>query len=138
MNRTMCRFVLSLKSCVLKCKLSSHAPSLQNFFEKQNVLEKISSDLATLCVGQEFSSRCTLENPEKALEEWHYSENISRALQIVFSKANAPAKWPGVVSRNARDYLARGGSPTITTEVFPENESDGAQLCNFHCKSIAN
>jgi len=28
-------------------------------------------------------------------------------LQIVFSKANTPAKWPGVMSRNARDYLAQ-------------------------------
>jgi len=28
-----------------------------------------------------------------------------KARQIVFSKANALAKWPGVMSRNARDYL---------------------------------
>jgi len=58
-------------------------------------------------------------------------------LQIVFSKANAPATWPGVMSRNARDYLAQAGSLTTTTEVFPENESDGAQLSKFHCKSVS-
>jgi len=59
-------------------------------------------------------------------------------LQIVFCKANTPAKWPDIMRRNARDYLAQGGSPTITTEVFPENESDGAQLYNFHSKNTAN
>jgi len=59
-------------------------------------------------------------------------------LQIVFSNANATAKWPDVMSRNARDYLAQGGSPTIAIEVFPENESDEAQLYKFHCKSTAN
>jgi len=44
-----------------------------------------------------------------------------KTLPIVFSKANALAEWPGVMSRNARDYLAQVRSPTITTEVFPEN-----------------
>jgi len=42
------------------------------------------------------------------------------------------------MSLNARDYLAQGVSPTITTEVFHENESDGTQLYKFHCKSTAN
>ena len=62
----------------------------------------------------------------------------SNTLQIVFSKANAPAKWPSAMSQNARDYLAKRWLSTITTEVFPENESDGAQLYKFHCKSTAN
>ena len=43
-------------------------------------------------------------------------------LQIVFSKANTPAIWPGVMSRNTSDYIAEGGPPTIIAEVFPENE----------------
>jgi len=47
------------------------------------------------------------------------------SLQIVSSKANVPATWLGVMIRNAREYLAQAGSPTITTEVFPENENDG-------------
>jgi len=63
------------------------------------------------CVGQEFS-RATIEIPKKALEESHHCENCSRAFQIVFSKANAPATWPGLMSRNARVYLAQAGSPT--------------------------
>ena len=50
-------------------------------------------------------------------------------LQIAFSKANTPVKWPGVMSR-------RGRSPTVAKEVFPENENDGAQLDSF--KSTAN
>jgi len=59
--------------------------------------------------------------------------------QIVFSEENALAKQPSVMSRNARVYLGQGGgSPTITTEIFPENESDGTQLYKFHCKSTAN
>ena len=52
-------------------------------------------------------------------------------LEIAFSKASAPPIWPGVMSRNARGYLAQWGSPKITTEVFPENESDGTQLVSF-------
>jgi len=32
------------------------------------------------CVGKEFN-RTTIENPEKALEELHHNENVSRALQ---------------------------------------------------------
>ena len=42
------------------------------------------------------------------------------------------------MSRNAKDYLGQGGPPTITTEIFPENESDGTLLYKFHCKSTAN
>jgi len=57
-------------------------------------------------------------------------------LQIVFSKANAPAIWSSVMIPNATDYLAQAGSPTITTEVFPENASDGAQISKFHCKRV--
>ena len=57
-------------------------------------------------------------------------------LQVIFSKANAPAKWPGVMSRNARDYLAQGGSLTITTEIFPENESNGTQLHKFTARAL--
>jgi len=40
------------------------------------------------------------------------------------------------MTRNARDYLAQAGSPTITTEVFPKIESDGTQLSKFHCKRV--
>ena len=58
------------------------------------------------------------------------------SLQIVSSKVNVPATWPGVMIRNAREYLAQAGSPTITTEVFPENESDGTWLSKFHCKRV--
>jgi len=54
-------------------------------------------------------------------------------LQIVFSKANDRVAWPGVMIRNARDYLSQGGSPKITTG-FLKNESDGAQLAKFHYK----
>ena len=57
--------------------------------------------------------------------------------QIAFSKANVLTKWPGVMSRNASDSFAQGGSSTITTEVFPENESDRTQLYKLHCKSEA-
>jgi len=57
-------------------------------------------------------------------------------LQNVFSKANAPATWPGVMIRNVREYLAKAGLPTIITEVFPENESDGTWLSKFHCKGL--
>ena len=32
------------------------------------------------------------------------------------------------MSRNARDYLGQGGSPTITTTIFPENESAGTKF----------
>jgi len=52
-------------------------------------------------------------------------------LEIAFSKENALAICPSVISRNAGDYLVQGGSPTSTTEVFSENESDGAQLVSF-------
>jgi len=58
------------------------------------------------------------------------------SLQIVSSKVNVPATWPGVMIRNAREYLAQAGSPTITTEVFPENENDGTWLSKFHCKRV--
>ena len=61
-----------------------------------------------------------------------------KTLHIVFGKAKVLLKWPNVMSRNARDYLVQGGSPTITAEVFPENESDGTQFHKFHCKSTAN
>jgi len=57
-------------------------------------------------------------------------------LQIVFSKANALAAMPGVMIRNGSEYLARGRSSTITTEVFPENDSDGTWLSSFHCKRV--
>jgi len=40
------------------------------------------------------------------------------------------------MSPMAREYLAQAGSPTIATEVFPENESDGTQLFTFHCKRV--
>jgi len=52
-------------------------------------------------------------------------------LQSVFSKANAPAKWPGVMSGDARDYLAPGGSSTITTEVFVETGVMGHSFISF-------
>jgi len=32
--------------------------------------------------------------------------------------------------------IAQAGSPTITTEVFPENESDGTRLSKFHCERV--
>ena len=57
-------------------------------------------------------------------------------LEIVFCKANAPATWPDVMHRNDKDYLSQAGSPTITTEVFPENECDESQLSKFHCKRV--
>ena len=57
-------------------------------------------------------------------------------LQIVFCKANGSATRPGVMNRNAGDYLAQVGSPSITTEVFPENESYRTQLSKFHCKRV--
>ena len=57
-------------------------------------------------------------------------------LQIVFCKANAPATWPGVMSRNGRDFSVQAGAPTTTTGVFPENESDETQLSKFHCKRV--
>jgi len=58
------------------------------------------------------------------------------SIVIAVSIVTAPVKWPSVMSRNARDSLARGGSPTISTEVFPKNENGGAQLDSF--KSTAN
>jgi len=40
--------------------------------------------------------------------------------------SNDSATWPVVVSRNVRNYLdQRDEPPTVTTEVFPRNESDG-------------
>jgi len=42
---------------------------------------------------------------------------------------NDSATWPVVVSRNVRNYLAqRDEPPTVTTEVFPSNESDGTRF----------
>ena len=53
------------------------------------------------------------------------------SMVISVSIVTATVKWPSAMSRNARDSLARGGSPTISTEVFPKNEDGGAQLDGF-------
>jgi len=76
---------------------------------------------------------------KKTLEESHHGENGSCGLQHTpncISEASTPVTWPGVMMRNAREYLAQAGSPTITTEVFPENESDGTWFSKFHCKRV--
>jgi len=40
------------------------------------------------------------------------------------------------MSRNARDYLGQGGSPVITTEIFPKKGSDEAQLISFNARAL--
>jgi len=50
---------------------------------------------------------------------------------------NDSATWSIVMSRNVRNYSAQGDEPpTVTTEVFPRNESDGTLFSKFPCKRV--
>jgi len=77
--------------------------------------------------------RKSWKSSRRVTPQWKMFRVHFKTCQIVFYKANVLAKRPGAMSRNARHYLAQWGSRTITTEGFPENESDGTQLQNFFC-----
>ena len=60
-------------------------------------------------------------------------------LQIVFCKANAPATWRGIMSRNGRDYLAHAGSPIQSQQkFFPKTKMMKLSFLSFTEKSITN
>jgi len=40
------------------------------------------------------------------------------SIVIAVSIVTAPVKWPSKMSSNTRDFVARGGSPTISTKMF--------------------
>jgi len=84
---------------------------------------KFLENIVILCVERRFSKQNSVI---------HRKSNIL-APQFFFPQ-NFRAGYATV--RNAREYLAQAGSPTITTEVFPENERDGTWLSKFHCKRV--
>jgi len=72
-----------LRSCNLaKChesKTKRHRPKILCDSQQRARAKKAEAEKEK-CVGHEFSGT-TIGNPEKALEESHFSENGSRALQ---------------------------------------------------------